>query len=154
MTSELDIEIRAGTEQDWPQTRNLLTCAGLPVADLDSGSMRHFLVASSNSSPDKALVGAVALQRFASIGLLRSLVVDSSTRTSGLGTRLLRQLEGRANELGVTELWLLTIDADAFFATRGYRVVSRAKAPSAIRATPEFSKLCPDSAALMVKSLG
>jgi len=57
-------------------------------------------------------------------------------------------------ERGIAELWLLTIDADAFFATSGFSVRGRDDAPSAVRASQEFSSLCPDNAVLMSKTTG
>jgi len=54
---------------------------------------------------------------------------------------------------GVDELWLLTIDADAFFVSLGYETRERSEAPEAIRNTEEFSGLCPEDAVLMSKQL-
>jgi N-acetylglutamate synthase-like GNAT family acetyltransferase len=50
-------------------------------------------------------------------------------------------------------VWLLTTTARAFFDKLGYAAVDRAGVPGAIRATAQFSALCPDSATVMVKRL-
>ena len=51
------------------------------------------------------------------------------------------------------ELWLLTIDADAWFARLGYTTQARAFAPPEIQQTEEFASLCPGDAVLMMKKL-
>ena len=152
-TATSGIPIRAGRSHDWPAVRNLLDEAGLPIADLNAESMQHFLIASGGADAAHSVVGAAALQSSGKVGLLRSLVIASSARSKGLGSRLVREIECQAKAAGITELWLLTIDAAAFFAGHGYEASKRDAAPTAIRETPEFSKLCPDSAVLMFKSI-
>ena len=58
-----------------------------------------------------------------------------------------------AVDSNMAELWLLTIDADAWFARLGYEAQQRELAPAEIRETDEFSKLCPGDAVLMRKIL-
>lgn len=141
--------LRSARPSDWPDVRRLLDDAGLPRADLTERDMRDFLVADAGGTP----VGAVGLQQTGHIGLLRSLVVAPSRRGSGSGSRLVAALEARARELGVGELWLLTIDAGEFFAGLGYRPRRRSSAPPAIRDSAEFSSLCPADAAIYSKRL-
>ena len=54
-----------------------------------------------------------------------------------------------AGVVGVEELFLLTSTARPLFESLGYVAVSRDAAPPAIRATTEFSSICPSSATLM-----
>jgi amino-acid N-acetyltransferase len=84
---------------------------------------------------------------------LRSLVVAGAARRAGLGGKLVGALEAAAQAAGITELWLLTIDAERFFERHGFDIVERAVAPADIRGTDEFGNLCPDSAFLMRKHL-
>ncbi|MDH3410355.1 MAG: arsenic resistance N-acetyltransferase ArsN2, partial [Gammaproteobacteria bacterium] len=121
----------------------------LPSGDLTPAHMRNFLLALAGDDP----LGMIGVEQFDNIGLLRSLVVDQSARGAGIGKQLVAALETRAAELGVNELWLLTIDADAYFARLGYVVANRDDAPDSIRATAEFSTLCPGDAVLMRKNL-
>ena len=111
--------------------------------------MQNFLVALADESP----VGMIGIEKFGDVGLLRSLVVDPSARSGGIGARLVAALESMAAERGIAELWLLTIDADAYFSRLGYSVTDRSRAPDVIRRTHEFSSLCPGDATLMRKSL-
>jgi len=134
---------------DWNRIRLLLSESGLPVEDLDAGELDDFLVADTGNE----LMGLIGLQRFDNVGLLRSLVVRKNARSIGVGARLVGALESAALGAGVTELWLLTIDAEAFFQRRGFDIVDRSAAPECIRATAEFSDLCPGTAYLMKKEI-
>ena len=127
----------------------LLDAAGLPVEDIGAKAPGAFLAAAVGD----ALVGFVGLEQFGGVGLLRSLIVDPAFRSAGLGRVLVAALESHAGARGISELWLLTIDADRWFAGLDYVVRERADAPDSIRDTREFSELCPDDAVLMSKSL-
>ena len=109
--------------------------------------MREFLIAEF----DGEAAGAIGLEQLGDLGLLRSLVVDPSRRSGGIGAQLVAALEQKAAAVGIRQLWLLTIDADQYFVSRGWKVSDRADAPSAIRATQEFSSLCPGDAVVMSK---
>ena len=55
--------------------------------------------------------------------------------------------------MGVTTLYLLTNTADGLFRQLGYVDTTRTMAPDVIRATSQFSGLCPSSSVLMSKHL-
>ncbi len=139
-------QMRLPRSSDLDAAVRLLSDAGLPVDDLTADHLA--LVAEE----DGELHGLIGLERFGDIGLLRSLVVASHDRGRGLGRMLVSALESHARDCGIAELWLLTIDADAFFERLGYDVRRRDAAPDAIRATAEFSALCPADAVLMSKA--
>lgn len=102
---------------------------------------------------DGDLVGVGGLERYETVGLLRSLAVEESARGQGLGTRVCDELETRAREAGVETLYLLTTTAAEFFDARGYTEVDRSEAPPAIQETTEFQDLCPSTAVCMRKDL-
>ncbi len=141
--------VRPGKADDLAVVTDWLDAAGLPTADLTEAHMEAFLVAVDNSTR----VGMVGLEAFGEVGLLRSLVVDPGTRSRGIGRQLVAALEANAASKGVAELWLLTIDADRYFAALGYERRDRDSAPDSIRATDEFSDLCPGDAVLMSRRL-
>jgi hypothetical protein len=93
------------------------------------------------------------LEVFGSVALLRSLAVAPEARGLGHGKTLVDSIEGYARGLGVTELYLLTTTARPFFESLGYALADRSAAPESIRATREFSSICPGSAAFLVKRL-
>ena len=143
------ISIRPAAAADLEVAREWLAVAALPSDDLTRAHMEGFLLALDDDRP----VGMIGLEQFGPIGLLRSLVVDPSCRAAGIGRQLVGALEKRAVKRGATELWLLTIDAEDYFAARGYTVRQRVHAPVVIQGTPEYSTLCPGDAVLMSKRL-
>ena len=132
---------------DFEHAHAWLGAAGQPTVDLTPAHLQQFVVAMADERP----VGMVGLEQLGTLGLLRSLVVDPGSRSGGLGQILVEAIEAQAAAAGVRELWLLTIDAEAYFAARGYETRDRSAAPTAIRQTPEFSSLCPGDAFLMSK---
>ena len=132
---------------DGPAIVALLRVADLPHKDI-APHLGHFLVARK----DGAIVGAIGLEVYASVGLLRSLVVAPACRGRGLGDELVRRLARAASDWGVGRFWLLTTTAEAFFARRGFRVTPRADAPAEIAATREFKSLCPSTAICMTRA--
>lgn len=143
----MDVELRSSNDGDLAEVSALLAAEGLPTEDLNADALA--LVAECKG----ALLGAIGLEAYGNVGLLRSLVVAQSGRGKGLGASLVNALERHARKVGVEALWLLTIDADAWFKALGYDVRARTQAPEAIAATEEFSSLCPDDAVLMCKHL-
>ena len=144
-----DVTIRPARPADFAAVTGLLQAASLPVTDLSADRLDDFLVATSGN----VVVGLIGLEAHAAIGLLRSLVSHPDVRKLGLGQRLVAEVESLARGRGLTELWLLTIDAQGYFEKRGYTVQDRAAAPYAIRRTAEFTTLCPGDAVLMMKAL-
>ena len=59
----------------------------------------------------------------------------------------------KAKAKGLTELFLLTTTAAAFFERLGFRAVPLDTAPLPIQHTQEFSTLCPSSAVLMRRAV-
>ena len=149
----MTVRIRKARAKDWPVVKRLLLQAGLPVDDLGQDCLREFLVAEDSEAMPPVINGSIGLQIFGNDGLLRSLAVHAGQRGGGIGRRLVTTVEKSASSAGVAEMWLLTIDAEVFFWKLGYRIVDRGEAPDSIRATPEFTNLCPDSAHLMHKSM-
>ncbi|HYD81143.1 MAG TPA: arsenic resistance N-acetyltransferase ArsN2 [Paucimonas sp.] len=129
--------------------RRLLDDCGLPYADLDAPAVRLF-----GFYLDEELAGMVGLECHGDIGLLRSLAVAARHRGTGLGAVMTAHAERRADEFGLDELYLLTMTARDFFERLGYRTARRDEAPDAIRATQQFSGLCPASSVLMTKRVG
>jgi amino-acid N-acetyltransferase len=128
--------LRQAREKDWHAIRELLLESGLPVDDLGPDRLDGFLVAEDGGD----LVGLIGLDVYGTTGLLRSLVVTKSARRIGLGGKLVGALESAAETAGITELWLLTIDAEKFFQRHGFDIVEREIAPDSIRRTDEFGR--------------
>jgi len=130
-------------------TLALLQSAGLPTVDLTTEHCEHFFFSGSAHDPS----GIVGLELYGDVALLRSLVVMPGRRGAGEGSVLLRHAEEHARVKGVRTLYLLTTTAEQFFARHGYSHAPRESAPEAIRATREFSGICPASSAFMKREL-
>lgn len=138
------------TPDDLPAIQALLAAAALPIDDVDATLVDSLQVARDD---DRHLRGVVGLQRVAGGALLRSLAVASHARGQGVGARLLAAAEAQAWATGVRTLYLLTTSAAPFFASRGYIILARDTAPDGIRATAQFTGLCPASSVFMAKTL-
>jgi len=129
--------------------RGLLAAANLPTSGLTDEQLAKFFYCGLATAPS-ALIG---LEIYGADALLRSLVVDPTVRSKGLGSALVERAEAHSAVHGVGTLYLLTTTAEGFFARRGYRRIDRTVAPAAIRSTREFEGLCPASSAFMFKRL-
>ena len=140
--------LRHAGPADLPRIRQLLLDNTLPVEDLETASI-GFLVAEDGDR----LLGAVGLETFGDVALLRSLVVAAEGRGTGVGSRLTEAAEALAATMGIGELALLTTTAAPFFARRGWQVVPRDALPAGVQRSGEFRSICPASATAMVKPL-
>ncbi len=147
----MKLTFRNATESDWGAIREALIDAALPIDDLSAATVASdFRIAETEGG---SWCGAAAVQRYGNAGLLRSVIVLPKGRGVGLGRKIVADAEAAARRVGIAELWLLTIDADAFFAKLGYERVARDLAPKAVRASAEFANLCPADAVPMRKRL-
>lgn len=128
----------------------LLATCNLPRSDLATSKAPQFFGIRS----EMGLTAVVGLERFGNVALLRSLAVAPAHRGLGLAAQLVAHLERVARNQGIDHLYLLTDSAAALFAKLGYLPMARSAAPPAIRATPQFSGLCPASSAFLHKALG
>lgn len=138
---------RAGTRDD-AAVRALLTAAGLPTAGLTPG-LEHFLVAAR----DGRVVGAVGLELYPPVALLRSAVVHPDEQGRGTGAALVQSIEDLAQFAGIQRIVLLTTTAVKYFAGRGYRTIDRAAVVGPVTSSAEFTGACPASAVCMEKTL-
>jgi len=125
------------------EIRALLAANELPTDDLDDPAIELW-----GAFEGPRLLGVVGLQALDGAALLRSLAVARDARDRGIGAALCAHVEQRTREL-----WLLTTSAKDYFARRGYEAVRREEAPASVRATAQFTALCPSTAVVMRRSL-
>jgi N-acetylglutamate synthase-like GNAT family acetyltransferase/acyl-coenzyme A thioesterase PaaI-like protein len=147
-TTEADkLVIGPRAAQEIGASEELVAAAGLPVEGVAAASA--FLVARDGEE----LVGTVALDVFGETGLLRSLAVTPKNRGNGLGRRLCDALLGRAAELGLRRVFLLTLEAP-FFARLGFEECERSIVPGDLAASFQFTAGVCATATCMVFELG
>lgn len=136
---------RPATAADRPALVALLTQADLPTTDLPD-DLSTFLLAQSD---EDNLIGAAGIEPLGEVGLLRSVVVSPDYRGQYIGQTLVDGLLQAAQHNGLTDLYLITTSADAYFERLGFSYISRDNVPDAIAQTQQFSTLCPDSSVVM-----
>jgi amino-acid N-acetyltransferase len=130
---------------DVPEALDLLRRSDLPVTDVADRWGHYFVV----HEDDGRVVGVGGLELCGDDGLLRSLAVDTEYRGQGLGASLVEAICTRARRLDLGVVYLLTTDADRYFARLGFEESPRDEAPQGIRESWEFKVGCPSTAVLM-----
>jgi amino-acid N-acetyltransferase len=143
------MRIRNATNADLPAVESLLSMSNLPTEGVRE-NFSGFLVAET----DGEIAGAIGLEEFGAVALLRSAVVSPQHRGSGIGRRLLERLLEGAEEAGIDELYLLTTTAEKYFPRFGFTHTTRSAVPEAVKASAEFHGACPDTAVVMTRRVG
>ena len=138
------MRIREATNRDLDAVESLLSRNNLPLDGVKE-NFSSFVVAED----DGGITGAIGLEKFGSIALLRSAVVSSEYRGGGVGRRLVEQVLERAQNDGIEELFLLTTTAEKYFPRFGFARTTRSAVPAAVKESAEFQGACPDSAIVM-----
>lgn len=141
------MNINPVTQNDFSAAIRLLQQNNLPTEDITDATPLFTLY------HEGTLIGVVGLETSGEDGLLRSLCVDESKRTSGSGKQLVSFIENYAKSRGLKNLYLLTTTAAQFFTNRSYETIDRSTVPPSIKATSEFASVCPSSATVMKKVL-
>lgn len=118
---------------DWNEIRNLLTASRMPV----QGALNHlsnFVVATENGR----VVGAIGMEVYSDIGLVRSLVVASNMRGRAIAKRLVKHLIQRAQTRGLGALYLLSGPGDPLFLRHGFEKMPRADMPTKLFVSTEL----------------
>jgi amino-acid N-acetyltransferase len=142
-------EIRRGDSRDVGRMTSLLAASGLPTEDLTAIPQLDVWLLEEGGE----VIGSIALERYGSEGLLRSMAVAPDYRNQGLARRLVARLEQDARADGIDTIVLLTQTAEVFFERLGYSVTDRGAIGSAVKQSAEFRTLCPASARCMSRSL-
>jgi amino-acid N-acetyltransferase len=140
--------IRAASAADQPAIRGLLSDAGLPLDGMEEAFGRGVVAESGG-----VVVGGAAVERYASDGLLRSVVVAPALRGTGVGRALVAATEVLARELGIRDMYLLTETAADWFGRLGYAVLDREAASDGIAGSWEFRFACVERGVLMRRTL-
>jgi amino-acid N-acetyltransferase len=129
--------------------RTLLAQCNLPASDIADAAPPLFFGMQSEAIP----VAMVGLELFQTGALLRSLAVSMAHRGRGHAQALVAHAQCVATSRGAENIYLLTTTAATFFESLGYAPISREDAPQDIRATAQFSGVCPRASALLSKHI-
>ena len=140
--------MRTATAADLPAILELLTTHQLPHAGVQDHLERFVL-----EFAGQQLIGCAGLELYGSAALLRSVAVDATQRSSGLGARLVRAQLEVARGFDATRISLLTTTAEAYFPRFGFGVVPRSELPTELQNSLELRGACPDSAVALHLSL-
>jgi amino-acid N-acetyltransferase len=143
------MRIRKATSADLTAVESLLSASDLPL-DGVKDNFSNFVVAED----DGEIAGAIGLEEFGAVALLRSAVVSPERRGSGVGRRLVERLLEGAEVAGIEELYLLTTTADQYFPRFGFTRTTRSAVPDPVKASAEFQGACPDTAVVMTRRVG
>lgn len=141
--------MRRATPTDWDAIARLIAHAGLPLDGAASHVDDFTLI-----ERDGHVIGCVALERYGTVALLRSLAVDHAMRGERLGVALVERAIAHARADEIETLVLLTTTAAQFFPRFGFHVATRDDVPRAVHASEEFRGACPASATVMRLDLG
>lgn len=131
-------------QKSFDDFRKLLKASQLPADDLDF--KKDLLVGYYEGD---ALVGTGGLEIYGPYALLRSLSVKLGIRGKAVGTTITEYLLQEAKKKNLKGIYLLTETAHDFFLKKGFKDVPRDAVPEEVRQSAEFSKLCPEFAAVM-----
>lgn len=145
----MEFEYRQITDpKSFEEFRALLKASNLPADDLDY--KKDLLV---GYYENEALVGTGGLEIYGPYALLRSLSVRLGIRGRAVGTTITKYLLDEARKRGLKAIYLLTETAHDFFLKKGFTDVKRENVPNEVRASSEFSHVCPSSAAVMMLTI-
>lgn len=143
----VNMEARIVSEPQYlDEALSLLKTCKLPYQDI---KLDNNLFVSYHDK-DEYLMGFGGLEFYTSYALLRSVAVNEAQRGKAIGTRIVNDLLDRAKTNSVKEVYLLTETAYDFFSKRGFVEIRRDDVPGEIKASSEFTSVCPVSAACMV----
>lgn len=142
------MDIIKATSQQRDEIIDLLQKENLPAEDLPLDLSNFYTAIEENT-----IIGLIGLEPYGENGLLRSMVVSPNYRNQQIAERLVKMLEEQAINSGINTIYLLTETADKYFSRKGYKTIAREEVPTELKASSEFSHVCPVSAIVMKKEL-
>jgi amino-acid N-acetyltransferase len=143
------IERTSPSELSW--ILSLLNDVDLPSEGVKDHISNFLSLRSDDDDPNLEPWGCVGLEIYGDSALLRSMAISPEHQGKGLGTVLTKAIIEDAQEKGIKTLFLLTDTAEDFFRRFGFRVVEREHVPDDVKTSIEFTKLCLEAPAMMLK---
>lgn len=125
----------------------------LPHQDIDNAISTKGRMFLSYYDDSGELIGSGGLELYGDAALLRSVAVKENQRGKELGKKIIDDLVSQAQKSNIASIFLLTETAKDFFLKRGFKLIERNEVPDAIKASSEFTHVCPSSAVCMFYKL-
>lgn len=149
MVADYRIERTNPSELSW--ILSLLSDVDLPGEGVKDHISNFLMLKGNDEDPNLTPWGCAGLEIYGDSALLRSIAISPEYQGKGLGTVLTEAIIEDARERGITTLFLLTETAQDFFSRFGFRVVERGLVPADVKTSIEFTKLCLDTPAMMLR---
>ena len=133
------------SERELNLLRDFLRMNQLPADDLKITDSLYLAYYNS----EDVLVGSGGLEFYGDKTLLRSLAVSQAMRSQSLGKQIVEDLIEQVKASGKKEIYLLTTTAYFFFLKFGFTEIRRDEVPEEVKASTEFSHVCPSTAHVM-----
>ena len=141
-------QVRAATGPDLPAIAALLHDGGLPA-----GGARERLGHTVVAEADRRIIATAAWEQAGDAALLRSVAVAPAERGKGVGLLVVAAALRQASRAGIREIYLVTATVESFFATCGFRTISRDDLPDSIASHRQITRECPATAPVMKLTL-
>ena len=142
------MRFRPATDSDRSGIAQLLRAYDLPASDI-SAHLHNFIVVEDEAS----LIAVGGYEDCEQFGLIRSFAVKAEYKGQRIAERIFDQLTEAAVDSGKQQFYLLTTSAADYFLRLGFAICEREAVPECIKATKQFSELCPGCATVMVRDL-
>lgn len=142
------LQFEAATMKDLAAIEAMLEQANLPTIGVRQ-HLAHFRLGKRAGK----IVALGGLELYGAQALLRSVVVDTTERNKAYGKQMVKHLYQLAQQSGVHELYLRTMDATPYFAHLGFQELAYDQVPAGLKRSSQFRGVCPASATVMHRSL-
>jgi phosphoglycolate/pyridoxal phosphate phosphatase family enzyme len=141
-------QVRQATGPDLPAIAQLLHEGGLPA-----GAARERVGRTAVAQADRRVIATAAWEPLGDAALLRSVAVASDVRGAGIGLLVGAATLRQVARSEVRDVYLVTTDAEGFFARCGFRTIPREELPEAVAAHRQITRECPSTAPVMKLTL-
>ncbi len=144
----MDFQAEPARTHDLAGALELLRETGLPETGVAERFSLYRVVRDAGR-----VVGFGGLEIHGEDGLLRGLAVASAYRGQGIAKLLVDAILDLAVQNSLSNVYLLTTTAKAYFERHGFDEVARDSAPDGIRDSWEFRTGCPASSTLLMRAV-
>lgn len=137
-------QLRPSSGPDLPAIATILHEGGLPA-----GAARERVGRTVVAEADRRTIATAAWEPVGPDALLRSVAVTLAARGTGTGMLVVAAALRTVARAGIRDVYLVTANAEGFFARCGFRTISREDLPEAVAAHRQIARECPLSAPVM-----